>query len=91
MKPAEVTFNHSAWSPPMPHATPIVFVVDDDISVRESLELLISNAGWLPETFESGDTRAPRPPRITQPPRAGGHGIGCSRAIEQAGRFRARH
>jgi FixJ family two-component response regulator len=37
----------------MSHATPIVFVVDDDISVRESLELLISNAGWAPETFES--------------------------------------
>jgi FixJ family two-component response regulator len=37
----------------MSHATPIVFVVDDDISVRESLELLIGNAGWLPETFES--------------------------------------
>ena len=37
----------------MAHATPIVFVVDDDISVRELLELLISNAGWVPETFES--------------------------------------
>ena len=37
----------------MSHATPIVFVVDDDISVRESLELLISNAGWVPETFET--------------------------------------
>jgi FixJ family two-component response regulator len=37
----------------MSHATPIVFVVDDDISVRESLELLIRNAGWRPETFES--------------------------------------
>jgi FixJ family two-component response regulator len=37
----------------MSHAIPIVFVVDDDISVRESLELLISNAGWVPETFES--------------------------------------
>ena len=37
----------------MSHATPIVFVVDDDISVRESLELLIRNAGWQPETFES--------------------------------------
>ena len=31
--------------------TPIVFVVDDDVSVRESLELLIKNAGWQPETF----------------------------------------
>lgn len=32
---------------------PIVFVVDDDVSVRESLELLISQAGWQPETFAS--------------------------------------
>jgi FixJ family two-component response regulator len=34
-------------------ATPIVFVVDDDISVRESLEALIRLAGWQPETFAS--------------------------------------
>src|SRR5215510_7149384 len=32
---------------------PIVFVVDDDVSVRESLELLIKFAGWQPETFAS--------------------------------------
>jgi FixJ family two-component response regulator len=32
---------------------PTVFVVDDDISMRESLELLIQSAGWQPETFES--------------------------------------
>jgi FixJ family two-component response regulator len=31
----------------------VVFVVDDDISVRESLELLIQNEGWQPKTFES--------------------------------------
>ena len=31
----------------------IVFVVDDDVSVRESLELLIRTAGWQPETFAS--------------------------------------
>ena len=37
----------------MSPATPIVFVVDDDISVRESLELLILSAGWQPETFAS--------------------------------------
>ena len=36
-----------------PHATPVVFVVDDDVSVREALELLIRFAGWQPETFES--------------------------------------
>src|SRR5438309_2912837 len=34
-------------------ARPIVFVVDDDISVRESLELLIRNEGWRAETFRS--------------------------------------
>jgi FixJ family two-component response regulator len=34
-------------------ATAIVFVVDDDVSVRESLELLILSAGWQPETFAS--------------------------------------
>ena len=33
--------------------TPIVFVVDDDISVRESLESLIRFAGWQPQTFAS--------------------------------------
>lgn len=35
------------------NATPIVFVVDDDVSVRESLELLIQFAGWRPETYSS--------------------------------------
>ena len=45
----------------MSHATPIVFVVDDDISVRESLELLIRNAGWQPETFESAQEFLSRP------------------------------
>jgi FixJ family two-component response regulator len=33
--------------------TPIVFVVDDDISVRESLEMLIRCEGWQPKTFAS--------------------------------------
>jgi len=37
----------------MSHSTPIVFVVDDDVSVRESLELLIRWEGWQPETFAS--------------------------------------
>jgi FixJ family two-component response regulator len=45
----------------MSHATPIVFVVDDDVSVRESLELLIRNAGWQPETFESAQQFLSRP------------------------------
>jgi FixJ family two-component response regulator len=33
--------------------TPVVFVVDDDISVRESLEALIGTAGWRTKTFAS--------------------------------------
>lgn len=37
----------------VPDFTSIVFVVDDDVSVRESLELLIKTAGWQPETFAS--------------------------------------
>ena len=39
----------------MSHATPIVFVVDDDSSVRKALELLIDSAGWQPETFASAE------------------------------------
>lgn len=38
---------------PMSDVTPVVFVVDDDISVRESLELMIRFAGWQPRLFES--------------------------------------
>jgi FixJ family two-component response regulator len=37
----------------IPNETPVVFVVDDDVSIRESLELLIRHAGWQPETFKS--------------------------------------
>ena len=33
--------------------TPIVFIVDNDISVRESLTILIENTGWQPQTFAS--------------------------------------
>jgi FixJ family two-component response regulator len=33
--------------------TPIVFIVDDDVSVRESLELLVRDENWKPETFAS--------------------------------------
>ena len=45
----------------MSHASPVVFVVDDDVSVRESLELLIRNAGWHPEMFESAREFLPKP------------------------------
>lgn len=45
----------------MTDATPIVFVVDDDVSVRESLELLIRYEGWQPEIFASADEFLSRP------------------------------
>jgi FixJ family two-component response regulator len=35
---------------------PTVFVVDDDVSVRESLELLIGSAGWRPMLFDSAQS-----------------------------------
>ena len=40
---------------------PIVFVVDDDVSVRESLEVLIRYEGWQPETFASAQEFLTRP------------------------------
>ena len=43
------------------HETPIVFVVDDDISVRESLEALIRFAGLQPQTFASAQEFLCRP------------------------------
>lgn len=44
---------------------PIVFVVDDDVSVRESIELLISFAGWQPELFSSAEEFLARPRTAT--------------------------
>src|SRR5262245_47393303 len=46
--------------------TPIIHVVDDDISVRESLELLIRSAGWQPETYSSAGEFLARP-RVAAP------------------------
>jgi FixJ family two-component response regulator len=43
-------------------AKPAVFVVDDDISVRESLELLIRDRGWEPLLFESARAFIARQP-----------------------------
>jgi FixJ family two-component response regulator len=40
----------------------VVCVVDDDVSVRESLEMLILSAGWRPETFASAEEFLERSP-----------------------------
>lgn len=50
----------------MPQTIATVFVVDDDVSVRESLEMLIRHTGWLPETFASAEDFLSRP-RIVAP------------------------
>ena len=48
----------------MTNASPIVFVVDDDISMRESLGALIQDEGWQVETFMSAEDFLNRPYEI---------------------------
>jgi FixJ family two-component response regulator len=48
----------------MPPCMPTVVVVDDDVSVRESLELLIQNEGWQPALFESAQEFLERSPTV---------------------------
>jgi len=48
----------------MTNAPPIVFVVDDDISMRESLGALIQDEGWRVETFMSAEAFLNRPHEI---------------------------
>jgi FixJ family two-component response regulator len=47
------TPDSSAAALSISNAVPIVFIVDDDVSVRESLELLVRNEKWKPEMFTS--------------------------------------
>jgi FixJ family two-component response regulator len=56
-----VMVHDDVWTSPMSQGTPIVFVVDDDSSVRKSLALLIRNVGWQPETFGSAQEFLGRP------------------------------
>ena len=42
---------------------PVVFVVDDDVSVRESLEALLADAGYRPEAFASAEPFLAHPRR----------------------------
>ncbi|MGA8300621.1 MAG: response regulator transcription factor [Terriglobales bacterium] len=55
------TLGHVVGASPMSNVTPVVFIVDDDVSVRESLELLIQNEGWKSETFASAQEFLDRP------------------------------
>jgi FixJ family two-component response regulator len=55
------TFSRESELRSIPQLTPIVFVVDEDHSVRESLERLIRCEGWQPETFSSSREFLDRP------------------------------
>jgi FixJ family two-component response regulator len=50
--------------PPKADSTPIVYVVDDDISIRESLEALILKAEWQPLLFASAEEFFSHPGRF---------------------------
>src|ERR1700677_5044639 len=58
------TPNHLPRLLAMPPTRPTVVVVDDDVSVRESLELLIQNEGWRPVLFESAQEFLDRLPSV---------------------------
>jgi FixJ family two-component response regulator len=47
------TLSYEVKALPMSSAIPTVFIVDDDVSIRESLELLVRDENWKPETFAS--------------------------------------
>ena len=57
-------FNPALGETAMADVTPIVFVVDDDVSVRESLQLLIRYEGWQPRTFAFVQEFFARPPAL---------------------------
>jgi FixJ family two-component response regulator len=52
----------TAVTPPVPATDAIVFVVDDDASVREALTRLARSAGLTVETFPSAEEFLRRPP-----------------------------
>ncbi len=56
---------HDLELAPLSLAEPIIFVVDDDISVRESLDLLIRSEGYQPKTFSSAQEFLDRPRVLT--------------------------
>ena len=59
------TLGHEVGSSPMSTAKPIVFVVDDDIWVRESLETLMQDEGWQPKTFATAQDFLDHPRPLT--------------------------
>ncbi len=60
MDPA-ISLATTSIRPSMTAVQPTVFIVDDDVSVRESLEALVADAGWKPEVFGSAQEFLARP------------------------------
>jgi FixJ family two-component response regulator len=60
------TLFRQATSSSKQSAYPVVFVIDQDMSVRESLAAMISDEGWLPETFSTAEEFLSHP-RATAP------------------------
>jgi FixJ family two-component response regulator len=58
---AEAAGEEDAISSSVLDAQPIVFVIDDDIAVRESLELLLRHVGWQAEMFATAQEFIARP------------------------------
>jgi FixJ family two-component response regulator len=50
---------------PAPSSAPTVFIVDDDVSIREALELLVLSAGFQPQTFATAREFLARPSTTT--------------------------
>jgi len=57
----EQAVGHQVGLPVIANFTPVVFVVDEDISIRTSMELLIRSEGWQSETFASAQEFLARP------------------------------
>jgi FixJ family two-component response regulator len=57
-------FSHALRASVLADVTPIVFVVDDDVSVRESLQPLIRREGWQPKAFASAQEFLAQPPAL---------------------------
>jgi FixJ family two-component response regulator len=60
MDPASTPFDELTAAPIL-HTTPVVSIIDNDSSVRESLGLLVHRAEWQPQTFASAREFLSRP------------------------------
>jgi FixJ family two-component response regulator len=58
-------YSRPGCTPSKPPDPPLVFIVDGDVSTRDSLELLVRRAGWQPRTSASAEEFLARPRSLT--------------------------